>query len=174
RTGGCWPTPTTSARWWRVPGTCGAEILSQVPDVSTVLAAVGGGGLIGGIASAIRGDARIIGVETEGTSTLHKARRAGHPVDIEVGGLAVSSLGASRFGEIPWEAAQKWVDDSLLVTDGAVRQAQRFLWSTCRLVVEPGAAAPMAALLSGVYQPEPGEALVVVISGANTDPGSVG
>ncbi len=154
-------------------GTCGLEILMQVPGVDTILVAVGGGGLIGGIASAVRTQAKIIGVETEGTPTLHAARAAGHPVEVEVGGLALSSLGASRLGDIPWEAARQWVTDSLLVSDEAVREAQRFLWEKCRLVVEPGAATTIAALLSGAYEPEAGETVVALVCGANVDPATV-
>jgi len=154
-------------------GTCGVEILMQVPDVDTVLAAVGGGGLIGGIASAVRDQARVIGVETEGTPTLYAARAAGHPVDVEVGGIALSSLGASRLGDIPWEAARQWVSDSLLVTDEAVREAQQLLWSRCRLVVEPGAATPIAALISGRYRPAADENVVALICGANVDPATL-
>jgi threonine dehydratase len=154
-------------------GTCGFEILDQVPGVDSILVAVGGGGLIGGIASAVRTQARVVGVETEGTPTLHAARATGHPVDVDVGGIALSSLGSSRLGEIAWEAARRWVTDSVLVSDAAVRQAQRLLWETCRLVVEPGAATTVAALLSGVYVPERDETVVALICGANVDPATV-
>ena len=154
-------------------GTCGGEILQQVAEVDAILVPVGGGGLIGGVASGVRTGARIIGVETEGTPTLHSARVAGEPVDVEVGGLAVSSLGAGRLGDIPWEAARKWVADSLLVTDSEVANAQRFLWDRCRLIVEPGAATPVAALLSGAYEPAADETVVALISGANVDPATI-
>jgi threonine dehydratase len=154
-------------------GTCGVEILNQVPGVGSILVAVGGGGLIGGIASAARTQARIIGVETEGTPTLHAARAAGHPVEVEVGGLALSSLGSSRLGDIAWDAARQWVTDSLLVSDEAVREAQRFLWETCRLVAEPGAATTVAALLSGAFVPAPDETVVALVCGANVDPATV-
>lgn len=154
-------------------GTCGMEILDQIPAVDTILVAVGGGGLIGGIASAVRGRARVIGIETEGTPTLHSARAAGHPVDVEVGGLAVSSLGSSRLGDIAWEAARQWVADSLLVTDLAVVEAQRFLWETCRLIAEPGAATTVAALLSGVYVPAGNETVVALVCGANVNPATI-
>ena len=154
-------------------GTCGAEILTQVPDADTILVAVGGGGLIGGIASAVRGQTRLIGVETIGTPTLHSARAVGHPVHVELSGLAVSSLGASQFGDIPWEAARRWVTDSVLVSDGAVKDAQRYLWETCRLVAEPGGAATIAALLSGAYQPASKERVVAIVCGANVDPSTI-
>jgi threonine dehydratase len=154
-------------------GTCGLEILAQVPDVDSILVAVGGGGLIGGIASAVRTGARVVGVETEGTPTLYEARAAGHPVDVDVGGLALSSLGSSRLGDIAWEAARQWVTDSLLVTDEAVKEAQRLLWEACRLITEPGGATTIAALLSGVYQPRADETVVALVCGANVDPATI-
>jgi threonine dehydratase len=147
-------------------GTCGMEIMAQVPEATAVLAGVGGGGLIGGIASAVRNAARVVAVETEGTPTLHAARAAGHPVDVEVSGLAVSSLGAGRIGELAWEA-NRWIAGSLLVTDQAVIAAQRLLWQECRLVAEPGGATALAGLSSGAYEPAEGETVVVVVSGAN-------
>jgi threonine dehydratase len=154
-------------------GTCGIEIAVQVPSVDTVLVAVGGGGLIAGIASWFRNRARVVGVETEQTPTLYSARAAGKPVDVEVGGLAVSALGARRFGDIPWHAAARWVEDSILVSDDDLRRAQAMLWKTARLAIEPAAAAPLAALGSWAYRPAPNEIVVALICGANTDPGSV-
>ncbi|MGQ0849587.1 MAG: threonine/serine dehydratase [Actinomycetota bacterium] len=154
-------------------GTCGMEIAAQVPTATTVLVAVGGGGLIGGISSWFRGDAKVIGVETEGTPSMHAAIAAGQPIDVEVSGLAVSSLGSNRIGDIPWDAISQWVEGSILVSDDEVRAAQRWLWNETRLIAEPGAATTVAALLTGRYQPEPGEKVVALVCGANTDPGSV-
>jgi threonine dehydratase len=151
-------------------GTCGMEIAAQVPDATTVLVAVGGGGLIGGIASWFRGDVRVIGVETEGTGSLHAAFAAGSPVSIEVSGIAVSSLGADRVGDLAWEAASAWVERSVLVSDDHVQGAQRWLWDNTRLVVEPGAATTVAALLSGAYRPSASERVVALICGGNTRP----
>jgi threonine dehydratase len=153
-------------------GTCGLEMSEQVPDADVVLVAVGGGGLIGGIASWFRGDTRVVGVETVETTTLHSAREAGGPVDVDVGGLAADSLGSKRLGDIPW-AANEWIDDVVLVTDDAVREAQHALWSTCRLIAEPGAATTIAALLSGAYEATQGERVLALVCGANTDPSSV-
>jgi len=150
-------------------GTCGMEMAEQIPQADTVLVAVGGGGLIGGIASWYRGDVAVIGVETEGTPTLFRAREAGEPVDVEVGGLAVSSLGSRRVGGIAWEASRHWITDAILVSDQATADAQRWLWDNCRLAVEPGAATPVAALLSGAYVPELGEHVAVLVCGANVD-----
>jgi threonine dehydratase len=154
-------------------GTCGMEIAAQVPTATTVLVAVGGGGLIGGISSWFRGDAKVIGVETEGTPSMHAAIAAGGPIEVEVSGLAVSSLGSNRIGDIPWNAISQWVEGSILVSDDEVRTAQRWLWNETRLIAEPGAATTVAALLTGKYQPQPGEKVVALVCGANTDPASV-
>ncbi|CAN5256199.1 threonine/serine dehydratase [soil metagenome] len=154
-------------------GTCGLEIREQVPDVEMVLVSVGGGGLIAGIAIAIQDEAKIVGVESQLTPTLYEARRSGGPIDVDVGGIAVSSLGSKRLGDIAWDVTERWVDDSLVVEDDAVLEAQRRLWSSTRIMVEPGGAAGTAALLSGVYKPRPDETVVVVLSGANLDPASI-
>lgn len=153
-------------------GTSGLEISQQIPEVDTVLVAVGGGGLVGGIASWFRTEVRVIAVEPELCPTLHAARQAGRPVDVEVGGVASSSLGAARVGEHPWFANQ-WIDDSLLVAETNILEAQRWLWDQTRIVAETSASCTVAALLAGGYQPEPGERVVAMISGSNTDPGSV-
>jgi threonine dehydratase len=150
-------------------GTCALEIATQT-TADTVLVAVGGGGLIAGVASWFRGDVRVIGVETEGTATLYRSRAAGRQVEVELSGIAVSSLGTSRLGDIAWEASTRWVAGSVLVTDQQVVGAQRWLWDNVRLIAEPGAAAPLAALLSGAYQPDAGERVVVIVCGANTLP----
>ncbi len=154
-------------------GTCGREILEQVPDVDHVVGAVGGAGLIGGIASWVRNDARVVAVETERTASLHAALEAGKPVGVEVGGLAADSLGASRVGEIGFGAATRWVDETVLVTDESVREAQHWLWDACRLVAEPGGAAALAAVRSGRFAPAGDESVCVLVCGANTDPSSV-
>lgn len=148
-------------------GTCALEISGQVPNVTSVLVAVGGGGLIGGIASWLRDDAVVVGVEPELCPTLHEARRQGGPVEVEVGGVAASSLGAARLGDLPW-MANRWIDQSLLVDDGDIVEAQTWLWETCRIVAEPSACTTIAALLTGALQPSSEDKVVAVISGANT------
>lgn len=153
-------------------GTCGKEVMEQVPEATSILVAVGGGGLIGGIAYWALQDITIVGVESEGCPTHHAARSAGQPVDVQVGGIAASALGATRVGGLAW-LANKWIDRSLLVSDEAIIDAQRWLWETCRVLAEPAACAPVAALITGVYQPAFGESVVAVVSGANTGwPGS--
>jgi threonine dehydratase len=150
-------------------GTLGLEIMDQVPDVSSVMVAVGGGGLIAGVAGWSRGEVSVVGVEPDLCPTLHAARLAGGPVEVEVGGVAASSLGASMIGEQTW-LANRWIAESRLVSDAAILEAQVWLWETCRVLAEPGACTSIAALLTGVHAPEPGERVVAVVSGANTGP----
>ncbi|MFP3914722.1 MAG: serine/threonine dehydratase [Actinomycetota bacterium] len=154
-------------------GTCGREILSQIDDLEAVVVAVGGGGLMGGIASWIRDEATLVAAETPGTSALHAAREAGHPVPVQVGGVAADSLGARQVGELGFEAARRWVDESVLVDDDDVVAAQHWLWSRCRLVAEPGGATALAAFLAGAFPVPSGGKTCIVVSGANTAPGSV-
>lgn len=154
-------------------GTCAVELEVQAPDLDTVLVAVGGGGLIGGIATWYGDRARVIGVETDGTATLHGSRRAGHRIEITATGIAMAALGAPRVGALGWAAARDWVDDCLLVDDEAVRDAQRRLWEGARVIAEPGGAVALAALTSGAYVPAEAERVGVVVCGGNTDPGAV-
>ena len=149
-------------------GTLGRELATQVPDLDTLLVAVGGGGLIGGIAAWCAGDVRVIGVEPEDAPTLFAALMAGRPVDAATGSIAADSLAPRRVGTLMFPIAQAYVERVVLVTDDAIRRAQQALWSTLRVVTEPGAAAPFAALLGGAYQPAPDERVGVVISGGNT------
>jgi threonine dehydratase len=148
-------------------GTCAREIMEQVPDAHAILVAVGGGGLIAGIASWTRDAVDLVGVESEGCPTLRAARQAGEPVDVEVGGIAASALGASRLGDHAWRA-NEWIDESILVSDEEIVKAQSWLWNTCRVMAEPAACAPIAALSTGAFVPADGQHVVVVISGANT------
>jgi threonine dehydratase len=150
-------------------GTIGLELLEQL-DVDTILVAVGGGGLVAGLISATSRNVRIVAVEPVGARTLYAALEAGEPVDVPVGGVAADSLGARRIGDIAFELARSAKIDSVLVDDSAIVEARRRLWDEHRLVVEHGTAAAQAALLSGAYRPEPGERVVVLLCGANTDP----
>ncbi len=153
--------------------TVARELEAQAPEVDTVLVAVGGGGLIGGVASWYRGRVRVVAVEPETSRSLGAALDAGEPVEVSVSGLAVDSLGTRRIGDWPFAAAQAWVDRAVTVTDDAIADAQRSLWRELRLVVEPGGAAALAALRAGAYVPEPGERVAVLVCGANTDPATV-
>ncbi len=149
-------------------GTVGLEFESQNPELDTLLVAVGGGGLIGGIAAWYGSRIKIVGVEPEAAPTLTRAREAGRPVDAEAGGIAADSLAPKRVGEMMFAIAQEHVQSVLLVSDEAIVEAQKTLWRVLRLVAEPGGAAAMAALISRRYQPKPGERVGVVICGANT------
>lgn len=149
-------------------GTVGLEIENDAPDIDTLLVAVGGGGLIGGIAAWYAGRIRIVAVEPELAPTLHNAFIAGSPVDAPAGGIAADSLAPRRVGELMFQLARRFVERSVLVSDEAIRSAQRALWATLRVIAEPGGAAALAALLSGVYRPTPGERVAVLLCGANT------
>jgi threonine dehydratase len=149
-------------------GSVGMELEQDAPDIDTLLVAVGGGGLIGGIAAWFAGRKRIIAIEPELAPTLHAAFAAGAPVDAPAGGIAADSLAPRRVGELMFPIARAHVEQVLLVSDDAIRQAQAALWSTLRVVAEPGGAAALAALLSGRYRPAAGERVGVLICGANT------
>jgi threonine dehydratase len=149
-------------------GTIGLELAEQVPDLDTLLVAVGGGGLIGGIAAWFANDVRVIAVEPEAAPTLFRAREAGRPVDAEAGGIAADSLAPRRIGELVFPIAQKYVERVVLVADDAIAAAQRTLWEVARIVAEPGGVAALSALLSGRYRPQPNERVGVVVCGGNT------
>lgn len=155
-------------------GTLGRELEDQSPDLDTLLVAVGGGGLIAGIAAWYQSSVKVVGVEPETCNALQAAMAAGRPVSIKPHGVAVDSLGASSAGSLMFPIAQAHVDHVALVTDEAIREAQRHLWRTAQLVTEPGGAAALGALLSGAYKPEKDERVGVVVCGANTDMTSFG
>ncbi|MBS76071.1 MAG: threonine dehydratase [Variovorax sp.] len=155
-------------------GTLGREIEAEGGLPDAVLVSVGGGGLIGGLAGWFEQRARVIALEPEGAPTLFRAREAGAPVDVEVGGIAADSLGARRIGAIAWDIAQRHVADALLLSDEAIRAAQQWLWKEMKLAVEPAAALPLAALHSGAYVPRAGEKVCLIVCGANVDPATVG
>jgi threonine dehydratase len=154
-------------------GTVGRELEADAPDLTHVLVATGGGGLIGGIAAWYAGSAQVISVEPEGCPALHDALRAGEPVQAPVGGLAADSLGARQVGVLMFPIAQRFVADAVLVPDAAIADAQRRLWDAFRLVAEPGGATALAALLSGRFTPPPNARVGVLVCGANTDPAKV-
>lgn len=151
-------------------GTLAREIEEQVPDADTILVAVGGGGLLAGIAAWYGRRTRVIGVEPRGAPTLARALEAGAPVDVDIdaAGVAADSLAPRRLGALVFDVVQPNIYESLLVSDQDIRAAQRYLWDTARVVAEPGGAAALAGILSGAYTPRDGERVVVVISGGNT------
>ena len=148
--------------------TLGVELVEQVPDLDTVLAAVGGGGLAAGLRLALPSSVRVIAVETEACNAFHAASAARELVDVSPAGVA-RALGARRIGELPWSILAG-TTESIVVDDGSVTDARRDLWSQYQLAVEPAAAVTLAALQTGAYRPEPGERVVAVVCGGNTDP----
>ncbi|KAA1178114.1 threonine/serine dehydratase [Rhizobium tropici] len=149
-------------------GTIGLEIEADIPDIDTLLVAVGGGGLIGGIAAWFQGRVRVVAVEPEGAPTLWQAFEAGHPVDAPAGSIAADSLAPKRVGELMFPLARAYAQRSVLVSDDEIRQALQALWNRLRIVAEPGGATAFAALLAGKYVPAPDERVAVLLCGANT------
>lgn len=154
-------------------GTLGQEIEAEGGLPDSVLVSVGGGGLIGGLAGWFEKRARVVALEPEKAPTLYRARQAGEPVDVEVGGIAADSLGARRIGAISWDITQQYVQDALLLSDESIRAAQQWLWKELKLAVEPAAALPLAALQTGAYVPREGEKVCLIVCGANVDPATV-
>ncbi len=146
----------------------GLELEEDAPDLDALLVAVGGGGLIGGIAAWYRGRIPLIGVEPELSPTLHLALAAGRPVDAPAGGVAADSLAPRRVGQLMFPLMQRYGAGSVLVSDAAILEAQRTLWRVLRVVVEPGGAAAFAALTSGVWRAQAGQTVGVLLCGANT------
>ncbi len=155
-------------------GTLGLELAGQADQPDTVLVPVGGGGLIGGVASWFAGSARVIGVEPDGAPTLTRARAEGRPADAPAEGVAADALAPRRVGELVFPITQAHVEDVVLVGDTAILAAQRALWQAARIAAEPAASVGIAALLTGAYKPAPGERVAVVISGANMAPAQLG
>jgi threonine dehydratase len=148
-------------------GTVGLEFEEQT-RIDTLMVAVGGGGLIAGLAAWYAGRIKIVAVEPVKAPTLARALEAGRPVDAEAGGIAAESLAPRRVGELVFPVIQRYVTHSVLVSDEAILDAQRRLWTTLRVLAEPGGAAALAALTSGQYVPAPGERVGVLICGGNT------
>jgi threonine dehydratase len=149
-------------------GSVGLECEAQAPDLDTLLVAVGGAGLIAGIAAWYAGRIKVVGVEPRLAPTLTMALDAGEPVDAPAGGIAGDSLAPRRIGARVFPIVQRHVARCVLVEDEAIAAAQQALWDKVRIVAEPGAAASLAALLSGAYRPAKGERVGVLVSGANT------
>jgi threonine dehydratase len=148
-------------------GTVGLEIEQQVPDADRVLVACGGGGLYAGVATALTGVVPVTPVEPTACPSLASSLEAGTPVPVEVGGVAVDSLGAGTVGSLAWACAQSAAVEVPLVSDDDIVSARLWLWQRCRVLAEPGACVPMAALMSGATTLHPGDTVVVVVSGGN-------
>jgi threonine dehydratase len=150
-------------------GTLGMELEEQYPKLDSLLVAVGGGGLIGGVAAWYQDRVKLTAVEPVEAPTLHRALSAGHPVDAPAGGIAADSLAPRQVGQQMFPIAQRYVREVVLVSDEEIVEAQKRLWEAVRVVAEPGGAAAFAGLLSGRYRPEPGERVGVIVCGGNTD-----
>ena len=149
-------------------GTLALELQEQAPDLDTVLMAVGGGGLLAGMAGWYGERVRLVGVEPDLAPTLTRALEAGHPVDAEAGGIAADSLAPRRVGDLVFPLVRGYVDRVVLVSDDDIRLGQKALWNLLRIVAEPGGAAAFSALLTGKYRPSSGERVGVIVSGGNT------
>ncbi len=150
-------------------GTLGLELEEQDPKLDSLLVAVGGGGLIGGVAAWYQNKVRVIAVEPAEAPTLQLALKAGRPVDSPAGGIAADSLAPRQVGKQMFPIAQRFVQSSLLVEDEEILEAQKRLWEATRIIAEPGGATAFAALLSGRYKPERGERVGVIVCGGNTE-----
>jgi threonine dehydratase len=157
-------------QWETLQGqaTLGLELEEQAPRLDALLVAVGGGGLVAGIAAWYAGRIPVIGVEPEAAPTLTRALEAGMPVDAPAGGIAADSLAPRQVGRLVFPIAQRYVERTVLVPDEAIAHSQRALWKTLRVVAEPGGATAMAALLAGAWRPPKGARVGVVLCGANT------
>lgn len=156
-------------------GTVAREIEAQMSrtdpgGIDTILVSTGGGGLIGGVAAWFRDRVRVVSVETEGTNTLERSLREGPEISVQATGIAASSLGGPRLGEMSYRVIRDFVDEAIVLRDEAVFEAARILWEGTRLVGEPGSAVALAALTSGAYRPEPGERVCVLLCGGNAEP----
>jgi threonine dehydratase len=145
------------------------ELEEQYPNLDSLLVAVGGGGLIGGVAAWYQNRIKVIAVEPFEAPTLERALRAGEPVDAPAGGIAADSLAPRQVGKQMFPIAQRYVQEVVLVSDEEIVAAQRKLWEAVRVVAEAGGAAAFAALLSGRYKTSPGERVGVVVCGGNTE-----
>jgi threonine dehydratase len=150
-------------------GTCSMEFDRQAQGLDTVLVGVGGGGLCAGAAAWFGDRVKVVAVEPEKSQAYRQALEAGEPITVEVGGIAADSLGAKRVGATPWTTMRVHGVESVLVSDEAIRSTQQRLWLQARIGAEPGGSAALAALVSGAYEPEPGERVGVIMSGANFD-----
>ena len=151
-------------------GTCFAEWQDQGLEADTVVIAVGGGGLIAGALAWFNGAKKIVAVEPDTSCALNAALAAGAPIDVEVSGVAANALGAKRIGSICYDLAQARGVTSVTVPDEAITRAQHALWRERRILTEPAGATALAALMSGAYQPAPGERVAVLVCGGNIAP----
>ncbi len=154
-------------------GTIGLEILEDVPDVDTVVVGIGGGGLIGGIATAIgeaKPSARVIGVEPTGADAMTRSLAAGAVVHLDRVDTIADGLAPPFVGELPLARVQRYVENVIVLTDDEIKEGMRFLIERCKLVAEPAGAAATAAVLLGKLSLRPGEKVAIIVSGGNVAP----
>jgi threonine dehydratase len=154
-------------------GTMARELEAQLGDIDTLVVASGGGGFTAGQAAWFRDRVRVVSVEPETSQCLRAALAAGAPINVEVAGVAADSLGAKQIGRVPWEVVKRYVDEAVVVTDDDIRASQRAIWDDLRLISEPGGAAALAAIHTGLYRPARGERVAVAICGSNCDPTAI-
>jgi threonine dehydratase len=153
-------------------GTVGAEILEDLPEVDAVVVGVGGGGLISGVATALKAEkpeVKVIGVEPEGASAMSQSLERGEPVHLDRVDTIADGLSAPFAGEHTLAHVQRYVDEMAIVTDEEIVEAMGLILERCKVVAEPAAAATLAALLSGKVSPPRGCRVVCVLSGGNVD-----
>ena len=153
-------------------GTIALEILEQVPDVDLVVVPIGGGGLIAGIAAAIRAvnpRVRVIGVEPDGAAAMRASLDAGYPVRLSSLNTIADGLAAPFAGELTYPAVRDLVDDVVLVTDREIAEAMSIILTRCKLLAEPAGAAATAALLAHKVPQANGTRVVAILSGGNVD-----
>jgi threonine dehydratase len=154
-------------------GTVGLEVLEDAPEVEVVVVPVGGGGLVAGIATAVksrRPGGRVVAVEPEGSAALHESLAAGHPVQAEGGRSIADGLVCPFVGERCFAVARALVDESVTVTDDEIRAGFRFLYERAKLAAEPAGAAATAALLAGKVDVAGAASVAAVVSGGNVAP----
>jgi threonine dehydratase len=157
-------------------GTAGLELVEDLPDVDVVVVGVGGGGLISGVAAAVkarRPSARVIGVEPDGSDAMTRAIAAGEVVTIQPQSVA-DGLGAPFAGRWTLAMVQRYVDEIVLVDDPTILAGMRFGLERLKQVLEPAGAAALAAVLAGRVRYRPGERVAVVLSGGNVEVGRIG
>jgi len=155
-------------------GGVGIELLRQVPDVTRVVVPIGGGGLISGIATAMKAELpelNVVGVQVESCAPMSASLAAGHPVAVERALTIADGIAVKRPGEITLPLIQRLVDEILVVDEDEVAEAMVFLLERSKLVVEGAGAVGMAALLGGKLSPRPAGTTAIVLSGGNVDAG---
>jgi threonine ammonia-lyase medium form len=153
-------------------GTVGLEILEDVPEVDAVVVGVGGGGLISGIATALKAkkpEVKVIGVEPEGASAMTQSLQRGEPVHLDRVDTVADGLAAPFAGQHTLAHVQTYVDDMVIVSDQEIVEAMGLILERCKVVAEPAAASTLAALLSGKASLLRGSTVVCVLSGGNID-----